>query len=369
MLRHVSTRTATVTRLAQLARVSRVSSASYHVAQLDKSLGTKYESLGDYGSYKNSIFTHRLPESTAQQSPPLVALHSRLRLPELYSHSTLSQALNLDKFGGLANNFGLNTLGKNLLSYYVSEHLLMKYPRLPMAVHNAAVDAYMGSETLALIGKSWGIEVDSNSKLQKHLAQEPDALQYGKLRFLSDDAKEKVQESGAHELSAEELASLDVSSNSFLTKEQDAFASAVRAVIGGLYTHEGEEATKTFIETHILSRKVPLTEMFQFSKPTRELARLCDKLELEDPLEVRLIAETGRLSAHAIYVAGAFSGGNKLGEGVGSSLNEAKTRAVVNALLSYYLYTPISEEGTAVKVPSEDNYKFEGIVGLGDVAI
>lgn len=369
MSRHISKRSSVVSSLIYSAFTSRTFAASYHAVQLDKSLGTKYESLADYGSYKNSIFTHRLPESTAQQSPPLVALHSRLRLPESYSHSTLSQALNMDKYAGLANNFGLNTLGKNLLSYYVSEHLLIKYPRLPMAVHNAAVDAYMGPETLAEIGKAWGIEVDTTSKLQKHLAQEPDTLQYGKLRFLSDDAKEQVQESGVHELSEEELRTVDISTNSYLSREQDAYASAVRAVVGGLYTHVGEEGTKLFIEAHILSRKVPLTEMFQFSKPTRELARLCDKLELEDPLEVRLIAETGRLSAHAIYVAGAFSGGNKLGEGVGSSLSEAKTRAVVNALMSYYLYTPISEEGTAVKVPSEDNYKFEGIIGLGDVAI
>lgn len=369
MLRHLSKRTATLSGLTRSEFLPRTSAALYHVSQLDKSLGTKYESLADYGSYTNSIFTHRLPESTAQQSPPLVALHARLRLPDSYSHSTLSQALNLDKYTGLANNFGLNTLGKNLLSYYISEHLLIKYPRLPMAVHNAAVDAYMGSETLAQVGKSWGIEVDNTSKLQKHLSQEPDTLQYGKLRFLSDNAKELVQESGIHELSEEELATVDASTNTYLSKEQDAYASAVRAVIGGLYSHVGEEGTKQFIAAHILSRSVPLTEMFQFSKPTRELARICEKLELEDPLEVRLIAETGRLSAHAIYVAGAFSGGNKLGEGVGSSLNEAKTRAVVNALLSYYLYTPVSEQGTSVKVPSDDNYQFEGIVGLGDVAI
>lgn len=365
MLRHFSRRAGAVSRLLP---TSRTFVASYHVTQLDKSLNTKYDSLTDYGSYKNSIFTHRLPESTAQQSPPLVALFARLRLPESYTYSTLSQALNLNKYGGLANNFGLNTLGKTLLSYYVSEHLLMKYPRLPMTVHNAAVDAYMGPETLSEIGRSWGIEVDASSNLQKHLAQEPEALQYGKLRFLAEDAKEQVRESGIHELSQEEVATLDRATNTYLSKEQDAFASAVRAIIGGLYTHAGEDATREFIRAHILSRKVPLTEMFQFSKPTRELARICEKLELQDPLEVRLIAETGRLSAHAIYVAGAFTGGEKLGEGVGSSLNEAKTRAVVSALLSYYLYSPVNQDGNAVKLPSDQNYQFEGVVGLGDVA-
>ncbi|OBA20113.1 ribonuclease III [Metschnikowia bicuspidata var. bicuspidata NRRL YB-4993] len=358
-----------VSRCARLPSLARIPVAGYHSAELDKSLGTKYDSLTDYGSYKNSIFTHRLPESTAQQSPPLTALHSRLRLPESYSYSTLSQALNLDKFGGLANNFGLNTLGKNFLSYYVTESLLMKYPRLPMTVHNAAFDAYMGSEVLAEIGKSWGIEIDKTSKLQKHLSNEPEALQYGKLRFIFDQHKEQAQESGVYELASEEVASFDTASLTFLSREQEAYASAVRAIIGGYYTHAGETATKEFISKHVLSRKVKLSEMFQFSRPTRELSRVCEKVGLDAPLEIRLIAETGRLTAHAMYVAGAFCGGEKLGEGLGSSLNEAKTRAVTNALLSYYLYTPISEEGNDVKLPSDENYKFEGIVGLGDVTI
>lgn len=276
----------------------------------------------------------------------------------------------MDKFGGLANNFGLSTLGKTFLSYYVSEHLLLKYPRLPMSVHNAAVDSYMGVEVLAQIGKSWGIEVDRSSKLDKHLAQEPDFLQYGRLRYLSERAKElKAEETGIHELSPEELATLDQELNLFTHREIEAYASVVRAIVGGIYTHSGEEAAKQFIIQHILSRKVPLQDMFQFNKPTRELSRVCEKLGLQDPLEIRLIAETGRLSAHAIFVAGAFVGPEKLGEGVGSSLNEAKTRAVVNALISYYLYTPISAEGTEIKLPSEENYKFEGIVGTGDVAI
>ncbi|KAM9933144.1 hypothetical protein OXX80_007234 [Metschnikowia pulcherrima] len=356
-------------RLLRLPSLARIRVAAYHVAELDKSLGTKYDSLTDYGSYKNSIFTHRLPESTAQQSPPLTALHSRLRLPESYSFSTLSQALNLDKYGGLANNFGLNTLGKNFLSYYVTEALLMKYPRLPMAVHNAAFDAYMGAEVLAEIGKSWGIEIDKTSKLQKHLANEPEALQYGKLRFIFDQHKEEAQESGVYELAPEELSTFNESSLTFLSKEQEAYASAVRSIIGGYYTHVGEAPTKDFINKHILSRNVKLSEMFQFSRPTRELTRICEKVGLDAPLEIRLIAETGRLSSHAIYVAGAFCGGEKLGEGLGSSLNEAKTRSVVNALLSYYLYTPINEEGNDVKLPSDENYKFEGIVGSGDVTI
>lgn len=353
----------------RLVRTARLPQASYHVLKLDESLDTSYNSLTDYGSYKANIFTHRLPESTAQQSPSLVALHHRLRLPEFYTLSTLSQALNCDKSTGLANNYGLSILGRNLLAYYVSEHLLMNYPRLPLPVHNEATNAYMGPYSLAEIGRSWGIETDVKTKLEKYLASEPEFITYGRLRFLSEEAKDVPQEEGIKEYKQAKLGLYDENSKTYLTQEEEAYVHAVRSIVGGMYTHAGEEAAKKFIQSHILSRKIPLHEMFQFSKPTRELTRLCDKLGLEDPLEIRLIAETGRLSTHAIFVAGAFSGGNKLGEGVGASLNEAKTRAVVNALLSYYLYTPVNEQGDEIKTPSEDNYKFEGIVGSGDVAI
>lgn len=342
---------------------------SYQVSRPDKSLKTEYDGLTNYGSYKNTIFTHRLPESTAQQSSLLAALHSRLNLPAKYQYSTLSQALNLIKFDGLANNYGLNILGKTLLSYYVSEYLLVRYPRLPMSIHNAAVDSLMGVNTLFQVGKSWGIQNDTTSKLDKHLSQESEYLKYGKLRYLSDKDKQMVYEDGVIELDSQEGRTINANTNEYISKESEAYASAVRSIIGGLYTHCGEPACKEFINHHILSRKLPLEEMFQFNKPTRELVRLCEKLDFEHPIQIRLMAETGRLSSHAIYVVGVFSGTEKLGEGVGSSLNEAKTRAVVNALMGYYLYSPINADGDAVKLPSDPDYKPEGVIGAGDVAI
>ncbi|KAK6200072.1 uncharacterized protein RJT21DRAFT_120974 [Scheffersomyces amazonensis] len=332
----------------------------------------KYDNIQDYGSYKHNIFTHRLPESSASQSPPLVALHARLNLPSSYSLSTLSQALNLNRYDdGLANNFGLNVLGKNMLSYYVNEWLLIRYPRLPMPVHNVAVNALMGPQVMYEIGKQWGIEVDKSSKLDKFLSQESQFLKYGRLRFIEEESKypDKPAETGIYELTNEEVKSLDKQNSTFISEEVNAYSSAVIAIIGGLYTHAGEEATKEFINNHILSRKLPLENMFEFSQPTRELVRLCDKLQFEDPIDIRLIAETGRLSAHAIYVAGVFCGVEKLGEGVGSSLAEARTRAVINSLMGYYLYSPIDNEGNEVKLPSDEEYKFDGIIGPGDIAI
>lgn len=319
---------------------------------------------------RSNIFVHRLPESTAEQSPLLVSLHSRLNLSPQFKLSTLSQCLNMVKTSsqqgeGLANNFGLNTMGKTLLSYYVTEYLLLHYPRLPMSIHNAAVDSLMGVETLSEIGRStFGIEVDSVSKLDRFLGQESEFIKYGRLRFLTNDEIEnKVQVDGIEQVLG------DSGRNSLLKQEDVAYASAVRSIIGGKYTHCGEEAAKQFISDHILSRKLPVEQMFQFDKPIAELIRLCDKLEFKEPVKIRLIAETGRRSAHPQFLAGVFVGNEKLGEGVGSSLKEAQIRASINSLLAYYLYSPISADGNQVKVPSDQEYKFEGVVDGGDVAI
>ncbi|KAI5969924.1 mrpl3 [Candida margitis] len=319
---------------------------------------------------RSNIFVHRLPESTAEQSPLLVSLHSRLNLSPQFKLSTLSQCLNMVKTSsqqgeGLANNFGLNTIGKTLLSYYVTEYLLLHYPRLPMAIHNAAVDSLMGVETLSSIGRaSFGIEVDSVSKLDRFLGQESEFIKYGRLRFMTNEELEnKVKVDGIEEVLG------DTGKNSLLKQEDIAYASAVRSIIGGIYTHCGEAAAKQFINDHILSRKLPLEQMFEFDKPIAELIRLCDKLEFKEPVKIRLIAETGRKSAHPQFLAGVFVGSDKLGEGIGSSLKEAQIRASINSLLGYYLYSPISADGNQVKVPSDGEYKFEGVVDGGEVAI
>lgn len=339
----------------------------YHVSRVPPLLKQNYSSITDYGSYRNQAFTHRLPETTALQLALLVALKSRLRLPEEYLLLTLLQALNMDRLGELATNFGLATLGQTFLSYYITEHLLTKMPRLPMTVHNQAVNAYMGSEVLSEIGLLWGIEADATSKLDKVLSGVPDAVQFGKLRYETEAEKKAPVEEGVYQLTKREQQV--AKGNEFLSKKSEAYALAVKLIIGGLYTHCGEEAAKKFIHNHILSRKLPLQEMFQFSQPTREFVRVCEKEGMTEAVEIRLIAETGRKSAHPIYIAGAFCGVEKLGEGAGLSLREAKTRAVVNALLGYYLYSPITNDGEEVSLPSDEKYQWLGVIGLGDVAI
>ena len=107
--------------------------------------------------------------------------------------------------------------------------------------------------------------------------------------------------------------------------------------------------TQTFIKAHILSRTLPpLSTLHIPQSPAQELTRLCERLQIPLPIS-RLIAESGRLTRAPVFVVGVYSGREKLGEGQGASLKEAKTRANINALRAWYLY---EQAGWEFAVPS-----------------
>lgn len=306
-------------------------------------------STTQYNSKKLTVLT----EEEAGKSAILVALHKRLELPNEFKLSTLARCLTCRSTQtDLADNHGLNILGKNLLSYYVSENLLVKYPRLPVIILNTAIDSYISVESLASVSQhSWGIEVDHTPALQKVLREEPVEYSYGKLRFIPVN---QAAEKGVTKLTSN-------SRNEF--EPVAAYALATRSIVGGVYAStKSEKLTKKFINDHILSRKLDITNMFEFEQPTRELARLCKREGFEAPTS-RLLAENGRLSKNPVFVVGVFSGENKLGESYGSSLKEAKIRASVNALKNWYLYKPLNP-----KVPSDDDYK-PGLIDHGAVIV
>ena len=128
---------------------------------------------------------------------------------------------------------------------------------------------------------------------------------------------------------------------------EDASTRFVRAVMGAVYLHGGRRAAKFFFSEHIMSRHLDVSKIFEFRQPTRDLSKLCAREGFKSPI-ARILSETGRLTRHPVFVVGVFSGKDKLGEGTGASLDEARIRASVAALKGWYLYTPLE-----VKVPSD----------------
>ncbi|ORY18506.1 ribonuclease III domain-containing protein [Clohesyomyces aquaticus] len=301
----------------------------------------------------------------SKSSAKLAALRSRLSLPPRFPLETLARTLvhpSADPNPAF-NNASLSILGANLLGYYTTEHLLCNYPRLPMEVVFAAQFAYIGPKALTTIAAEWGIEAaaEPGGEVDPGLLQFrrlrsgdelPAALRRPKLppkwnitvthKILSNDEFG----SPTRRVAPEDLASRPVP----LEEAAQAF---VRALIGSMHLHLGSPAVKRFYRDHFLSRHLDLDKLFDFRTPTRDLSRLCAREGFEAPV-ARLISETGRLSRHPVFVVGVFSGKDKLGEGAGSSLDEARVRAAAAALKGWYLYKPLE-----VTVPSST----EGGVG------
>ncbi|OJJ49886.1 hypothetical protein ASPZODRAFT_128445 [Penicilliopsis zonata CBS 506.65] len=307
------------------------------------------------------------PVEAARESAKLAALHARLYLPSRFPLETLARTLvhaSADPNADF-NNQSLATLGDDLLAYYATEHLLCTYPRLPLTVVFAAMYAYVGKKTLAAMAREWGVELAAApggevdpGLLQFHRITPGTSLNTGPItgttrpnddrtswrrgmtsRVVYDDHfGEPTMAPGATQQSTSNITPT--------VTAEEASATFVRAIMGAIYLHAGRPAAKRFFSQHFLSRHLNISELFNFSQPARDLSRLCAREGFESPV-AKIISETGRKSRHPVFVVGIFSGKDKLGEGAGSSLLEARSRAAVAALKGWYLYSPLD-----VRVPS-----------------
>lgn len=232
-----------------------------------------------------------------------------------------------------------------------------------MSVIYAAMYAYVGSKSLAAMTREWGIE---------HAAEPGGEVDPGFLQFRrlppgenEDNKKNKGyvrtyehrqswrrglnsrvvydDEFGDPQAKEEQLAEGEFPRGINAEQASTVFA---RALMGAIYLHGGRPAAKTFFKEHFLSRQLNMSELFNFSQPTRDLSRLCAREGFEAPV-AKILSETGRHSRTPVFTVAIDSGSDRLGEGSGGSLDEARFRAAVAALKGWYLYSPL-----AVRVPS-----------------
>jgi dsRNA-specific ribonuclease len=316
--------------------------------------------------------------SAANGSTKLHALRSRLSLQPRFPLPVLARTLvhpSADPDPNF-NNASLSILGRQLLGYYTSEYLLCTYPRLPMPVVFAAVDAYIGPKALATIASEWGIEAAAEPGGEV----EPGLLQFRRIQS-GDELPEAMRRQApwawnvttTHKITkTDEFGNENAPPSPHSLKEtkvpmEEAAQSFVRALIGALHVHLGSPLVKRFFRDHFLSRHLDVSTLFDFRTPTRDLSRLCAREGFESPV-ARIISETGRLSRHPVFVVGVYSGKDKLGEGAGSSLDEARTRAAAAALKAWYLYRPAEVTVPSMMEGEIDTSKWRpNIVDCGEV--
>jgi dsRNA-specific ribonuclease len=246
-----------------------------------------------------------------------------------------------------------------------------------MTVLFSAMSAYIGPPTLRKIAQEWGVE----TAVAPGAEVDPGLLQYSPLKpgsspTLGASTRNDYSENFRRGISSrivydDEFGDLIKSKKDDDPQPQEhAYANFVRALVGSIYMHAGRKSATDFIKAHILSRYLPISQLFHFKQATRDLSRLCARENFEYPI-ARLLSETGRHSRSPVFVVGVFSGQEKLGEGAGSSLDEARTRAAIAALKAWYLYSP--SVGQPTRVPSDielskDKKEWEAVhIDLGEV--
>ncbi|KAL2113483.1 hypothetical protein VUR80DRAFT_3883 [Thermomyces stellatus] len=321
------------------------------------------------------------PPEAALKSAKLSALHARLCLPKKLPLQTLARTLvdaSADENPAF-NNSGLAYLGSTIINYHTTELLLMKYPRLPMAVLFEAVRAYAGGESLFRVARGWGVEAaaapggevdpgllqfspERSKEVEMHMGGyvRPEASYLDKFKWrrgwssrvvYDDPFGDTVHTSTHKDDGPEPKLPEDIMAErrrKYEAVRNNAHAAHVRAVVGAIHVHCGREMAKTFVQAHILSRNLEIDRMFSFQSPLIELQRLCAREGFERPV-ARLESETGRLSRTPVFVVGIYSGKDKLGEGVGPSLDFARWKAGIAALKAWYLYSPSANP----RVPSD----------------
>jgi dsRNA-specific ribonuclease len=250
-----------------------------------------------------------------------------------------------------------------------------------MAILFSAMWAVVGPKTLATISREWGVEMaaepgqevdpgllqlrklDPGTDIEDMIDKEKSTDYDGRLEHwrqkgmstrivFDDEFGEDIRLS-----TFAKTQTLGRGEETFTIQQvpvETALANQVRAVFGAVYLHAGRAAVKSFFKDHILSRKLDISRLFEFRQPTRDLSRLCAREGFEAPV-ARLISETGRLSRHPVFVVGVYSGHDKLGEGTGASLDEARIKAAISALKGWYLYSPLD----AGNVPSDTEGKLD----------
>ncbi|KAG5440291.1 hypothetical protein PCANB_001861 [Pneumocystis canis] len=260
-------------------------------------------------------------EFESKISAKLHALHARLKLESLFPKSTLVRTF-IDsrvtlgmKFA--SNNESLSVLGMCIIKYFVSEYLMARWPRLPSNILKTVMWGYCGSKALAKMGREWGIEM-SDKEVKVSQDSTEDELRSIFLEILSEAKNGKLVFKRIGWMPDHTL---------FLRDDYKEIA----------ISRIGLTDVRVFIDNHIISRHISMPSLFSFEQPTRELSVLCSRQKLESPVS-RLIAETGRHSISPLFIVGVYSGNEKLGEGYGSSLKEAKHTASIDALKAWYLY-------------------------------
>ena len=208
----------------------------------------------------------------------------------------------------LEHNSRLSFLGKTLVQYFVTEHLLRVYPKME-------ADG-LGDIAMFLLNDPALVKCADHLGITDLICSQ---------KRLDDPSKQKI------------------------------IVRALLATVSCLHLDQGPSAARKFVTEFITSKMagVDLHEVIKLQHPRLMLRNILSSLGMPRG-ESRLLKETGRATHFPTFVVGVYSGERLLGEGCGTSLKRAEREAIVAALHKHFA-TQLSAIPTPLK-----NYDREG---------
>lgn len=114
---------------------------------------------------------------------------------------------------------------------------------------------------------------------------------------------------------------------------QQILANAFEALIGAIYLERGYEDAAKFIEKHILSKLDSILESGSWRDPKSHLQEVSQRIDGHTP-QYKVLSEEGP-DHDKIFTLGVYVGDKLMGEGTGSSKQNAQQEAAKAALIAY----------------------------------
>ncbi len=114
---------------------------------------------------------------------------------------------------------------------------------------------------------------------------------------------------------------------------QQILANAFEAVIGAIYLERGYKEAEDFITKHILSKLDGILESGSWRDPKSHLQEVSQRIDGQTPV-YRVLEEAGP-DHDKLFTLGVFVGDKLMGNGTGSSKQNAQQEAAKAALVAY----------------------------------
>jgi len=212
------------------------------------------------------------------------------------------------KQGKEQNNERLNFLGKQILSFFVMEHIYMQFPNLQTAGIENLVNNFTSDTLLINLAQEWEVPI--------------------LLRWQTNNSPEEVK--------------------SYKNGEGKVTKDAMCALLAAIYTEQGSKVARAFIQKHILSKDVSKIDKMKQDKAKLRVRDLLTQRNMQAPT-YKLIYQSDTIPQNTSYVTAIYSGDKKLAEGAGKTKVESERQAALNAMASYYMYRQ-----ETFKLPSDD---------------